>query len=68
MYSTCTVTKEENVEQVKWLMNNFSLKPVDLTELVPKRFRTETTGMGYVQVLQGVMDCDGFFVSAFTRG
>ena len=67
VFSTCTVTKEENVEQFDWLLREFTLEPVDLTTLLPERFRTKTASLGYVQVLQGVMDCDGFFVAAFQR-
>ena len=67
VYSTCTVTKEENTEQYEWLLKEFPLEPVNLTGLFPEPFDQRTASKGYVQTLQGVMDCDGFFVSAFQR-
>lgn len=63
IYSTCTINKEENINNVKWFMDkyNFSLESID--EYITEELRSETTKKGYLQFLPGIHDTDGFFIA-----
>ena len=75
IYSTCTITREENVENVRWIATRLSFQPMDLSEALPeglsatlaKGRERDTAKEGYVQLLPGVHPCDGFFVSMFRK-
>ncbi len=63
VYSTCTISKKENIDNVNWFLQNFDfkLKPFKLN----KAFKTEDKG--YVQILQSMFNTDGFFIAKFER-
>ncbi len=66
VFSTCTTNKQENEENFKWLIEKFGLRPVDISEKIPKNIvDTDTAKDGYVQLLMGVHQTDGFFISKF---
>lgn len=67
IYSTCTVSRQENEAQAAWLASHFPLKPVDFSDLLPENLYCETAGKGYVQLLPGIHECDGFFIAKFER-
>lgn len=66
LFSTCTINQEENEKQFRWLMDEMKLKPVSLDDTLPECLHTDTTGQGYLQLLPGVHDTDGFFISVLT--
>ena len=63
IYSTCTISRDENEEMVKWLTQNTPLKLESLDEYLPKALLSDTTKEGYLQLLPGVHECDGFFIA-----
>ena len=65
IFSTCTIAKEENEENMMWFMNNhpFKLESID----IPEELHSETTALGYLQLLPGVHGTDGFFIAKFRR-
>ncbi|MBO6298686.1 MAG: 16S rRNA (cytosine(967)-C(5))-methyltransferase RsmB [Lachnospiraceae bacterium] len=71
LYSTCTVSREENEENRAWLLAQFALEPVPIRERLPQALRTESAEEGYQQLLCGIPAgyplVDGFFVSVFRR-
>ncbi|MDO4519096.1 MAG: 16S rRNA (cytosine(967)-C(5))-methyltransferase RsmB [Eubacteriales bacterium] len=67
IYSTCTISKEENEENMMWFLNNFPFKLEGFDELIPEELRSETTALGYLQMLPGVHKTDGFFIAKFRR-
>lgn len=67
IFSTCTVNRKENEEAVQWLIDNTPLRPVSIEEHLPKAFQGRTGEKGYIQVIPGMDQCDGFFVSKFVR-
>jgi len=73
MYSTCTIDPLENEENVKYLINELGLEPVNINDLLPKQLK-EDIGLyssditNYVQLLPGICACDGFFISKFKKG
>lgn len=71
LFSTCTFGHRENQDSVRWLEEEFGLKPVDLTERIPAEVRDlpgvrETAARGFVQLLPGFARCDGFFFAVLT--
>lgn len=67
IYSTCTIAKEENEENMMWFMNNHPFKLESLDPYIPEELRSETTALGYLQLLPGVHKTDGFFIARFRR-
>ena len=67
VFSTCTVTREENVDNVRWIMEQLPFQPLDLSAALPEGLKTATAKDGYVQLLPGVHPCDGFFISVFRK-
>ena len=67
VFSTCTLNKEENIENVRFIEDNFPLKLVDISTYVPKDFGQNTAKDGYIQMLPGIDGTDGFFISRFER-
>lgn len=67
IYSTCTIAKEENEENMMWFMNHFPFKLESMDPQLPKELRSESTALGYLQLLPGVHQTDGFFIAKFRR-
>ncbi len=67
IYSTCTINREENEENARWIAENLLLTPRSLVGILPGKYCTETAGNGFVQLLPGVHGTDGFFIAAFVR-
>ena len=67
IYSTCTIAKEENEENMMWFMNNHPFKLESLDPYLPEELHSETTALGYLQLLPGVHKTDGFFIARFRR-
>lgn len=67
IYSTCTITPQENMENVNWFLENqkdFMLEPLEpyLCEELQAQVKS-----GCLQLLPGVHDSDGFFIAKFRR-
>ncbi len=67
VYSTCTVTREENIENYRWIKEKLGFQPRNFLEKLPRELKTETAAEGYLQLLPGVHSCDGFFISSFKK-
>lgn len=67
VYSTCTVNKKENEENVRWFLEEFPFEAVSLDDCLPEELRSGETAKGYLQLLPGVHNCDGFFMAKFRR-
>lgn len=67
LYSTCTVHKAENEEQVQWMCGAFPLVPESLNPYLPETLRCEAAESGMLQLVPGVHDCDGFFLARVKR-
>lgn len=62
IFSTCTVNKYENDENVKWIEENLPFKLAQI-ETLP-HINCEK---GFIQIFPGTMKLDGFFISSFVR-
>ena len=67
IYSTCTITKEENLDNVQWFIENYPYELESLDPYLCEELRGETTKKGYLQLLPGVHRCDGFFLARLKR-
>ncbi len=69
IYSTCTLNRQENIENARWFVDSFDFGPESLEGRVPKEICTDTAGLGYVELLPGVTGkgFDGFFIAGFRR-
>ncbi len=68
IYSTCTVTPEENRENREWILSELPFEPMSFRERMPGCLRgaMEEDGSA-IQLLPGVHPCDGFYIAAFRR-
>lgn len=67
IYSTCTISQSENIENVQWMLDHFELELVGFENLMPDSLSVETAKDGYIQLLPGVHPCDGFFIAKLRR-
>ncbi|MCR5402428.1 MAG: 16S rRNA (cytosine(967)-C(5))-methyltransferase RsmB [Butyrivibrio sp.] len=82
MYSTCTVNRAENEDMIAHICEELPFEPVDFLEKLPERLRNEdgnnasedeelslclTSKKGYIQLLPGEFDTDGFFIAKLRR-
>ena len=67
IFSTCTIAKEENEENMMWFLNNYPFRLESLDPYLPEELHCETTALGYLQLLPGVHKTDGFFIAKFRR-
>lgn len=67
IYSTCTIGKEENQDNVKWFLEHYPYELESLDPYLCEELRSETTKKGYLQLLPGVHKCDGFFIARLKR-
>lgn len=67
MYSTCTILKGENTENCRYIIDKLGLSPVAIDESLIPFDECETLKDGYIQLLPGQYDTDGFFLAKFRR-
>lgn len=67
IYSTCTINKEENMENVEWFLKEFPFKLEPIDSYLAKELQSDSTKEGFIQLLPGVHSCDGFFIARLKR-
>lgn len=67
VYSTCTITQEENIGNFKWICENLPFESEDIEDVLPLCLKGKTGHSGYIQVLPHMAGTDGFFVASFIR-
>lgn len=67
IYSTCTISRDENEDMVNYLTTNMPLSLESLDEYLPDELISDTTKKGYLQLLPGIHACDGFFIARLKR-
>lgn len=68
VYSTCTITKEENEDILKKFLeenDNFSLE--DISNLLLKKFSTNISSKGFIKLFPNIHGTDGFFIAKLKR-
>lgn len=67
IYSTCTVNRDENLGNVEWFTKNYPFRLESLEEYLPKGLPCETKKEGYLQLIPGIHDTDGFFMARLKK-
>ncbi len=67
IYSTCTIGADENQFNVKWFLENYPFKLESIDPYLCDELKGKTTKAGYLQLLPGVHQSDGFFLAKFKR-
>ena len=67
MYSTCTINKEENETQAKELCETYGFVPAMNEVAVPETLLSDVQENGWLQLLPGVHECDGFFIARLKK-
>lgn len=67
VFSTCTTNKSENIDNFNWIKESFDYEPVDIEGLLPEGLKKDTAKNGYIQMLQGIDETDGFFIGKLKR-
>lgn len=67
VYSTCTINEDENLGNVKWLLENFPFELESIDPFIDNELQSETTKEGYLQLLPGTHDTDGFFMARLRK-
>lgn len=67
VYSTCTVTPEENMENFQWIKENLPFKSESIEEFLPEKLKNKTGKDGFIQVLPNMAGTDGYFAALFVK-
>lgn len=67
LYSTCTIGKEENIENVRWFTENYPFVLESIDPYLCEELHSETTAQGYLQLIPGVHQTDGFFMARLRK-
>ena len=67
IFSTCTIAREENEENVLWFLKNYPYRLESLDPYLPEELHCKSTKLGYLQLLPGIHKTDGFFIARFRR-
>lgn len=67
IFSTCTIGKKENQDNLEWFIQNYPFVLEDLNPYLPEELHGETTKDGYLQLLPGVHKTDGFFIARLKK-
>lgn len=67
VFSTCTINREENEQGFAFLKEECKMSPESLDPYLDRKLHSETTKLGYLQMLPNQHNTDGFFVSRFRK-
>lgn len=66
IYSTCTINRKENEEQVKWIRENLPFQVLSMQEYLPESLKNQESPLG-LQLFPGDYGTDGFFLAKLQR-
>ncbi|MCD8013625.1 MAG: 16S rRNA (cytosine(967)-C(5))-methyltransferase RsmB [Lachnospiraceae bacterium] len=67
VYSTCTIGADENQYNIKWFLENFPFRLESIDPYICDALKSRTTAGGYIQLLPGVHQSDGFFIARLRK-
>lgn len=67
VYSTCTLSREEDEDNYRYLTEELPFSPESLDPYLPEELRSDETAKGWLKLIPGIHECDGFFVSSAIR-
>ena len=67
IFSTCTLGHRENEDNVAWFTQHFPFKTESLNPYLPRALWRLSTENGYLQMIPGVHETDGFFIARMKK-
>lgn len=67
IYSTCTITRAENQDNRRWFLDTFDFKGENICTFFSEKLQEKTMKEGYLQLLFGKHESDGFFISVMKK-
>ena len=68
VYSTCTITEEENEEVINnFLKENKNYKLENISSYLPDYYKGENCEAGYIKLFPNINKCDGFFLARLRK-
>lgn len=67
IFSTCTINKKENDDNMLWFEKNFGFELESIEDYLPEKYKNITGDKGYIQLFPKAGENDGFFISKFRR-
>ncbi len=67
VYSTCTISEKENLENIEWFIKNFDFVLEDIDPYIPKKLQNENSKQGYIKLYPHIHNTDGFFIARLRR-
>ncbi|MDO5702047.1 MAG: 16S rRNA (cytosine(967)-C(5))-methyltransferase RsmB [Lachnospiraceae bacterium] len=67
IYSTCTLSRKENEENVQWFTQHFPFETESLNPYLPRTLWRFSTEKGYIQLVPGIHETDGFFIARMKK-
>jgi 16S rRNA (cytosine967-C5)-methyltransferase len=67
IYSTCTIGTQENQDNIQWFLSNYPYRLDSLDPYLTEELKSNTTKEGYLQLLPGMHQADGFFIARLKR-
>lgn len=67
IYSTCTITRAENQENLEWFLHTYDFERENIRSCFPSELQEKTMEEGYLQLLMGKHESDGFFMSVMKK-
>ena len=67
IYSTCTIGADENQMNLQWFLQYFPFRLESIDSYICDELKSKTTKGGYIQLLPGVHQTDGFFIARLRR-
>ena len=64
IFSTCTVNKYENDDNVKWIEEHLPFRLKEFGREIPEQLKSD---QGCLQIFTGDYGMDGFFISTFEK-
>lgn len=70
LFSTCTISKEENEANREWILNELPFEAEGFDRLLPASFADylkQEAGKGLLKLLPGISGTDGFYIAKFRK-
>lgn len=67
VYSTCTISKEENEEMVDFMTGELGLELNEIVDTIPKVLQKEVKQGSMIQILPQIAGTDGFFIAGLKK-